>query len=82
LDQEGLKEEEFPVFCVNTLTFSSEMDVLYYSDQYALVRSIKKSLANIIKQNSYGYKAVEYEDPKSLPFFSFKPYKKKQDAKA
>ena len=66
---------------VNQVTFNPELDLIFYSDQFSLIRSLRKSLLNIIKTNSFGYKAVEYEDPKSLPFFSFKPYKKKEEAK-
>jgi len=62
------------------MTFDPTLDLVYYSDQHSLVRNVRKSLSNIVQANSYGFKAVEYEDPKSLPIFSFKPYKKKGTA--
>ena len=53
------------------------MDVVVYGDQDTQVRTVLKTLSNIIKANSKKYGNVEYEDPKKLPIFSFRPYKRR-----
>ena len=60
------------------LAYEPKNDIILYGDQYGTVRSLTECLTNIVKENATNLLSVEYEDPKSLPLFSFNIYKKKK----
>jgi hypothetical protein len=61
---------------VSGLYFDISNDLLMIGNSMGVVKSISRVLSSIIKGNTLGPKTIRYEDPKQLPFFSYKSYKK------
>ena len=62
------------------LTYDPKHDLLFYGDNFGILRSLSESLTKIVKENAQGTMNVKYDDSKKLPFFSFQNYKKKATA--